>query len=154
MIRALLLWEKVATEKMEKKWKENNGGNSGPLTSLPVDRLTATDCNADARAKNWVSNSWYIPDMDRLARANVAWTNFNMTDKICSNFTIFLVTPPLNWFLIRGGDANTISNNEGLNMVRIYKGTCIGQSFWCSVWWLARYWIHFFFYKNLFYKNV
>ena len=27
--------------------KENNGENSGPLTSLPVDRLTATDCNAD-----------------------------------------------------------------------------------------------------------
>ena len=26
---------------------ENNGENSGPLTSLPVDRLTATDCNAD-----------------------------------------------------------------------------------------------------------
>ena len=35
---------------MEKKWKmekKNNGENSGPLTSLPVDRLTATDCNAD-----------------------------------------------------------------------------------------------------------
>ena len=30
---------------------ENNGENSGPLTSLPVDRLTATDCNAAARAK-------------------------------------------------------------------------------------------------------
>ena len=26
---------------------ENNGENSGPLTLLPVDRLTATDCNAD-----------------------------------------------------------------------------------------------------------
>ena len=38
-------------EKMEKKWKENNDENSGPLTSLPVDRLKATDCNADARAK-------------------------------------------------------------------------------------------------------
>ena len=35
---------------MEKKM-ENNGENSGPLTSLPVDRLTATDCNAAARAK-------------------------------------------------------------------------------------------------------
>ena len=23
---------------------ENNGENSGPLSSLPVDRLTATDC--------------------------------------------------------------------------------------------------------------
>ena len=33
--------------KMEKK---NNGENSGPLTSLQVDRLTATDCNAAARA--------------------------------------------------------------------------------------------------------
>ena len=30
---------------------ENNGENSGPLTSLPVDRLTATNCNADAHAK-------------------------------------------------------------------------------------------------------
>ena len=33
------------------EWKKNgmgnNGENSGPLTSLPVDRLTATDCNAD-----------------------------------------------------------------------------------------------------------
>ena len=35
-------------EKMEKM--ENNGENSGPLTSLPVDRPTATDCNAAARA--------------------------------------------------------------------------------------------------------
>ena len=26
---------------------ENNDENSGPLTSLPVDRLKATDCNAD-----------------------------------------------------------------------------------------------------------
>ena len=35
-------------KKKWKKWKmENNGENSGPLTSLPVDRLTATDCNAD-----------------------------------------------------------------------------------------------------------
>ena len=34
------------------EWKmENNGENSGPLTSLPVDRLTPTDCNAAARAK-------------------------------------------------------------------------------------------------------
>ena len=36
---------------MEKKnGMENNGENSGPLTSLQVDRLTATDCNAAARA--------------------------------------------------------------------------------------------------------
>ena len=34
-----------------KEWRmENNGEKSGPLTSLPVDRLTATDCNAAARA--------------------------------------------------------------------------------------------------------
>ena len=45
-----------------KKWKkkmekmENNGENSGPLTSLPVDRLTATDCNAAARAKKSALN--------------------------------------------------------------------------------------------------
>ena len=35
---------------MEKKM-ENNDENSGPLTSLQVDRLTSTDCNAAARAK-------------------------------------------------------------------------------------------------------
>ena len=29
---------------------ENNGENSGPLTSLPVNRLMATDCNADTSA--------------------------------------------------------------------------------------------------------
>ena len=36
-------------EKQEEKKtrKEKNGEYSGPLTSLPVDRLTATDCNAD-----------------------------------------------------------------------------------------------------------
>ena len=33
---------------MEKKDNgKNNGENSGPLMSLPVDRLTANDCNAD-----------------------------------------------------------------------------------------------------------
>ena len=32
------------------EWEKNNGENSGQLTSLPVDRLTATDCNAAARA--------------------------------------------------------------------------------------------------------
>ena len=38
-------------KKWKKKWKmENNDENSGPLMSLPVDRLTATDCNAAARA--------------------------------------------------------------------------------------------------------
>ena len=38
-------WKMENGKKMEKM--ENNGENSGPLTSLPVDRLTATDCNAD-----------------------------------------------------------------------------------------------------------
>ena len=37
-------------KKKKEKKREKNGDNSGPLTSLPVDRLTATDCNADARA--------------------------------------------------------------------------------------------------------
>jgi len=31
---------------------ENNGENSDPLTLLPVNRLTATDCNTDAHAQN------------------------------------------------------------------------------------------------------
>ena len=35
----------------KKNGKKNNGENSGPLTPLPVDSLTATDCNAAARAK-------------------------------------------------------------------------------------------------------
>ena len=40
--------------KMEKM--ENNGENSGPLTLLPVNRLTATDCNADRSCqKCWTS---------------------------------------------------------------------------------------------------
>ena len=34
----------------KKKKMENNGENSGPLRSLPVDRLTATDRNAAAWA--------------------------------------------------------------------------------------------------------
>ena len=35
-------------EKIEKrKRKKNSGENSGPLSSLPVDSLTATDCKAD-----------------------------------------------------------------------------------------------------------
>ena len=38
------------------KWKKNNGENSGPLTSLQVDRLMATDCNAAARA-NFILNN-------------------------------------------------------------------------------------------------
>ena len=42
------------------KWKKkNNGENSGPLTSLQVDRLTATDCNAAALAKRkGTSRAW------------------------------------------------------------------------------------------------
>ena len=42
--------EKKMENGMEKM--ENNGENSGPLTSLPVDRLTATDCNADRSCQN------------------------------------------------------------------------------------------------------
>ena len=38
-------------EKME-NGMENNGENSGPLSSLPVDRLTATDCNAERSCQN------------------------------------------------------------------------------------------------------
>ena len=35
----------------KKNEMENNGENSTPLTSVPVDCLMATDCNAAARAK-------------------------------------------------------------------------------------------------------
>ena len=37
-------------KKMEWNGMENNDEHSGPLTLLPVDRLTATDCNAAVRA--------------------------------------------------------------------------------------------------------
>ena len=32
---------------------EKNCENSGPLTSLPVDRLTAADCNSPAKKIGW-----------------------------------------------------------------------------------------------------
>ena len=34
-------------EELKTEEEKNNGENSGPLTLLPVNRLTATDCNAD-----------------------------------------------------------------------------------------------------------
>ena len=45
---------------------ENNGENSGPLTSLPVDRLTATDCNAD-RSCQYTLLSFCVFGMRRKA---------------------------------------------------------------------------------------
>ena len=51
----------------EKKWKNNNGENSGPLLSLPVDRLTATDCNADRScqySESWMLHSGYEEILD------------------------------------------------------------------------------------------
>ena len=56
--------------KMENGKKKNNGENSGPLTSLPVDRLTATDCNAAARAKIFsqcknILNLMFLTSLDR-----------------------------------------------------------------------------------------
>ena len=36
----------------ERNGMENNGESIGPLTLLPVDILTATECNAAARANN------------------------------------------------------------------------------------------------------
>ena len=51
-----------------KKWrKKNNGENSGPLTSLQVDRLTATDCNAAARANMGVERSIWTSGMQPYA---------------------------------------------------------------------------------------
>ena len=47
LIRALLQWKKRSRPRKWKKNIENNGENSGPLSSLPVDPLTATDYNAD-----------------------------------------------------------------------------------------------------------
>ena len=47
-------WNGMENGKNGKKM-ENNDENSGPLTSLQVDRLTATDCNAAARANKITS---------------------------------------------------------------------------------------------------
>ena len=72
-------------EKMEKKWKkwkmENNGENSGPLSLLPVDRLTATDCNADRSCQNNGENSGPLTSLpvDRLTA-----TDCN-ADRSCQN---------------------------------------------------------------------
>ena len=58
---------------------ENNGENSGPLTSLPDDRLTATDCNADRSCRHdrhanamkifpiWVSSIAYLTIMGKVS---------------------------------------------------------------------------------------
>ena len=58
-----------------KKWKmENNGENSGPLTSLPVDHLTATDCNAAALAKRLVYGiRWLGVALDRYRVKQACW---------------------------------------------------------------------------------
>ena len=58
-------------KKWNGKWKkngENNGENSGPLTSLQVDRLTATDCNAAARANysNDTCNGFFHHQIKRI----------------------------------------------------------------------------------------
>ena len=42
----------------------NNGENSCPLSSLPVDRLTATDYNATARTKIYLFRAMYWFDID------------------------------------------------------------------------------------------
>ena len=49
------------------EWKmENNGENSGPLTSLQVDRLTATNCNAAARANMSFGHKAVISSLFKL----------------------------------------------------------------------------------------
>ena len=49
------------------KWNggggKNNGENNGPLTSLPVNRLTATDCNADRSCQDTSYHFLFISDM-------------------------------------------------------------------------------------------
>ena len=42
--------------KKEEEEEENNDGNSGPLSSLPVDPWTVTDCDDDARANSNLHN--------------------------------------------------------------------------------------------------
>ena len=56
LICALLLREKLATEKMENekkmgKKREDNGESTIPLTSLPVHCLNSSTCNTDTFAK-------------------------------------------------------------------------------------------------------
>ena len=49
--------DKKMKKKMEEKIIKNNGENSGTLSSLPVDRLTLTDCKADRSCQNSISVS-------------------------------------------------------------------------------------------------
>ena len=48
---------------MENGGGENNWENSGPLTSLTVDRLMATDCNTDRSCQFKISDRGNIPSI-------------------------------------------------------------------------------------------
>ena len=69
---------------------ENNGENSGPLTSLPVDRLMATDCNAAARAK--IKEEQVYPDCMQLCNISSIWKKKNNKNDFESYRGIFRVT--------------------------------------------------------------
>ena len=57
--------------------EENNGEKSGPLTSLPVDRLTATNCNAAARAQLKYRHERSALQSDAVRRlTRNDWTHF------------------------------------------------------------------------------
>ena len=53
---------------------EINGENSGPLTSLPVNRLTATDCNAD--------RSYQLSCFDLLSLFKGTLSNLEVLDQL------------------------------------------------------------------------
>ena len=77
--------------KVEKKM-ENNGENSGPLTSLPVDRLTATDCNAAARANINMAEGGC--DQSQNIISEIEWTLFEIV-------AIFLPVAILGFFVMK-----------------------------------------------------
>ena len=90
--------------------KKNNGGNSGPLTSLPVDHLNGAACNADARAKTRATPTKMYKKEVYL---HVWFLAYKLKIKI-RNF----------------GDSNIISARGFALIEIIYKGT---KTFWGQV---------------------
>ena len=73
---------------------ENNGENSGPLWSLPVDRLTATDCNSDRSCQLYLEPSMKLGGYQKLKsnlELNVKLNlKLNVELNLKSNITLIL----------------------------------------------------------------
>ena len=86
---------------------ENNGENSDPLTSLPVDCLTATDCNADGLYQfeksplSWLlKNNYHYNWHERPALQSVAVRQSTGNDDSGPLFSPFFFSHPFFIFSI------------------------------------------------------